>query len=119
VTTGLAYVNPALGRLTQLHHLRAALAAGEPTRVARALCLEVPHTAQPGTRGAAEVAAATARAEALIDRLDRPDLRGLFDMCSAVAAGIGGRWRDASRHSRAAERRLRDFASAARWTLDL
>ncbi|MCE9571637.1 MAG: AAA family ATPase, partial [Deltaproteobacteria bacterium] len=119
LTSGLLYVDPALSRLTQLHHLAEALRGGEPYRVARALCLELPYVAHGGTAALVQTAALEARIRTLVDELARPDVMGLFDSAAGVAAAISGRWAEARARCTRAEAALRDHCTGMRWTLSM
>lgn len=118
LTAGLAYVNPALARVPQLHLLDAARALGDPERVARVLCIEIAHTAHGGTKTAAATAAVEAAARALCDEVGRPELAALLEGATGVAAALAGSWRDADRRLRAAEAQQRDYVGV-RWALNL
>ena len=118
LTAGLAYVNPALARVPQLHLLDAARALGDPERVARVLCIEIAHTAHGGTKSATATAAVEAAARALCDELGRPELAALLEGGAGVAAALTGRWREADRRLRAAEAQQRDYVGV-RWALNL
>ena len=117
LTSGLVYVNPGVGRLTQLHHLHAALRGGDPVRVVRALSLELGTLAQDGPTAQARVASAAARCRELIRGPDRPDLQGLYEVSHGVACAIMGQWSEALDHTVTAERLLRDHCSGMRWAL--
>ena len=114
LTVGLVYVVPPMGRLAQTHHLRAALDAGEPMRVARALCFELPRLATD--RGAARLAAATEEVRALIAEVDVPELTATFEASRCYTVHLLGRWRDSVDLAVRAERLVRDHVPQ-RWML--
>ena len=119
LTTGLTYVDPTFARLCSLHHLRAAQACGEKTRVARALSVEVAHVSQGGTAAAAKLERATARARQVVDVVDRPDTTAFFQGCCSVGASLCGDWPRAADLARDAEQRLRAHPSGMRWALSM
>jgi hypothetical protein len=117
LTAGLAYVNPAIGRLVQLYHLRAALDGGDEARALRALSLELPTLAQSGESARARVDATVARWQQLAAAHDAPELHGLFAAAHAVAEAIMGRFDEALALARSAEQQLRDHCTGIRWAL--
>lgn len=119
LNSGLVHVDPKFARLLQLIHLRAALDCGEPTRLARALSLEVPHVAQAGSAAGKRLERALAHARTAVEAVDRPDVLGLFHLCAGVGAAICGEWVEAERMCRSAEQLLRTHYRDMRWTLNL
>ncbi|MCL4228256.1 MAG: protein kinase [Myxococcales bacterium] len=119
ISSGLAYSDPKLGRLLQLHHLRAALACGERTRLARALCVEIPYVAQAGSRAGRRLDEARAAARALVDQTERPDIQAVFHASCGVGAAVAGDWLAADQACRAAEQLLREHYGGIRWVLNM
>jgi hypothetical protein len=115
LTAALVYVSPVISRLVQLHHLRAALDAGEPTRAARALCAELPHLAFTD-RGEARLAAMTARVRGLVAEARDPELTAVLEVSCCYASHLRGRWRDSVDHATRAEQLVRDHVRQ-RWML--
>jgi eukaryotic-like serine/threonine-protein kinase len=115
LTGGMLHVNPTISGLVQVHHLRAALAAGEPMRAARALCMELPRVAF-ADRGERRLTALTARVRALVAEIDRPELTAVLEAGLCYATHLRGRWRDAAAHAARAEGLLRDHVRQ-RWML--
>jgi eukaryotic-like serine/threonine-protein kinase len=116
LTVGLVYVIPPMGRLAQLHHLRAALDAGEPMRVARALCFELPRLATD--RGEAQLAPAIAQVRGLIAEVDVPELTATLEACQCYTVHLLGRWRASAEHAIRAEPLVRDHIPQ-RWMLSV
>ena len=116
LTLGLIYVIPPLGRLAHVHHLRAALDAGEPVRVARALCFELPRLATD--RGPARLAAAIEQARALVAEVEVPELTATLEASLCYTVHLLGRWRDSVGHATRAERLVRDHVPQ-RWMLSV
>jgi len=112
------YASPAISALVQVHHLRAALEAGEPTRVARALCTELPRLAfgASSARGARRFAAVAERARALCAEAALPELTAVLEASLGLAAHLRGRWRESANHAARAEQLGRDHLRQ-RWTL--
>ena len=119
LTSGLAYVDPKLGRLLQLQHLRDTLALGDRTRLARALSVEASFVAQAGSRAGKRLAAVRARAQEVVDATDRPDIHGVWLSSQGVAAAICGDWSASDRYCRKAEPLLREHYSGIRWVLNM
>jgi len=116
LTLGLIYVVPPIGRLVHVHHLRAALDAGELVRVARALCFELPRLATD--RGEARLAAAIEQARALVAEVAVPELTATLEASLCYTVHLLGRWRDSVGHATRAERLVRDHVPQ-RWMLSV
>ncbi|MDB4959313.1 MAG: Protein kinase, partial [Myxococcales bacterium] len=119
VVSGLAFVDPVLGRMLQPELLRAAFDCGEPIRVCLALAQELCYAASAGTRSWPAIAAVGTRLKSIVARIDHPHIRGLADVSIGVAAYMGGRWRDARGHLEAGITTLRDHGAGVRWEMDV
>jgi hypothetical protein len=117
MTNGLNQVNPVLSALVHTHHLRAALAAGEPGRVARALCGELPRLAI-ADRGGRRLAAMTERVSALAAELELPELTAILEATLCYTSFLIARWRAAADHGARAEQLIRDHVRG-RWLLSV
>jgi hypothetical protein len=117
VTYGLNYVSPVLSALVHTHHLRAALTAGEPARVARALCGELPRLAIRD-RGGERLAAMTERVQALAAEVAQPELTATLETSLCYTSYLVGRWRAAVDHGVRAEQLIRDHVRR-RWLLSV
>ena len=115
-TTGMSFVAPLLGRLTQAHHLRHALATGEPTRAARALCAELATLAATCAPAAPRLEALRRRARELVARCGSPELDAVLEFYLGYAAHLHGRWRDSASHAARVEDYLRS-EGGRRWDL--
>ncbi|HEY1556053.1 MAG TPA: serine/threonine-protein kinase, partial [Kofleriaceae bacterium] len=119
ITSGLAFADPALGRVLQAELVRRALDAGEPARVCLALVQELCYAADAGSRNAPAVAAVGERLEAIAAGVGHAHLRGLADLAIGIAAYMNGRWRDARARLEAGLARLHDHGAGVRWELDI
>ena len=119
IVSGLAFADPALGRVLQAELMRVAFDCGEPVRVCLALAQEVCYAAAPGSRNAPAVAALGARLQALADRLGDPLLIGLAKTSIGIAAYMSGNWRDARGALEGGLAMLRDHGGGARWQIDI
>jgi hypothetical protein len=95
VGTALAASDLVRGGDFQTRHLRLALAAGEPSRIARGLALEAVTAAIDGTHGQARAARIVPEARALAERVGNPHAIGWARAAGAVLAWTEARWRDA------------------------
>ncbi|MBI2897443.1 MAG: AAA family ATPase [Deltaproteobacteria bacterium] len=116
---GLSMVDIARGIHFQAQHLSRALAAGEPTRVARALALEAPVQAARGPSGEVRSARLCGLAEAAARRSGDPQARGLAATAVAFSSLQLGKWRLAASFAESAEKTLRDECTGATWALTM
>ena len=119
VVSGLAFINPSLGRMLQPELLRAAFDCGEPLRVCLALAQELCYAASAGSRSWPATAAVGTRLKSIVVRLDHPNISGLADVTIGIAAYMGGRWRDARNHLETGLVTLRDHGAGVRWEIDV
>jgi eukaryotic-like serine/threonine-protein kinase len=117
LATPLGMVDNIRGADLQARSLSAALSAGEPVRVARALALEVPFVATQGSATRRRTAALLRGAFALAEEVDLPLPWGLAYGVSGVSAFLEGRWRHAHAELRRAERILGAECTGAIWEL--
>src|SRR6185436_6236551 len=118
-SSGLAFADPALGRVAQSELVRASLDAGEPLRVCLALAQEVCYAAAAGSRNRVAVEAVGARLRALALRLGNSYLIGFADAALGIAAHRSGRWRDARGYLETGLATLRDHGGGVRWEIDV
>jgi eukaryotic-like serine/threonine-protein kinase len=111
--------NPVIGASFQLQHLRLALRAGEPRRVAVALATEAGYRSLAGER--AYVAARSLLGEALSigKRLNDPRIIGTAIAMSGMCGYLTGRWDVAVESGREGERVLRENCSGVSWELSV
>jgi tetratricopeptide (TPR) repeat protein len=120
ITTGLLLVDTLRAASIQLQHLRIALDAGEPYRVARALALEAClSAASGGPAGIARSAAFAARADALARQVQHPHAVGLASLTAGVAAFVLGEWTRATELCERALTLFRDECTGVVWELTL
>ncbi len=116
VGTALASVDPLRAADLYAQNLLMALDAGEPYRVARALCMESAYLALSGTPDRAERAASMALE--LGERLGNNHAIGLAHLASAVVAFLGGKWKTTVAKAEVAEEVFRERCSGATRQLD-
>jgi hypothetical protein len=117
--SGLAFIKPVVGRALQFKFLREALDAGEPTRIALAMSMELGYLGQSGV-------SARPRIEDLVSRLSRVSARnqnlglsGIATACEGLALFLMGRWREGRRLLESGGKELRDHATMLRWEISL
>ncbi|RMH44312.1 MAG: hypothetical protein D6689_02730 [Deltaproteobacteria bacterium] len=103
LVTGLASVDPIRAMTFQTEHLRRALAAGEPARVARAIAAEAGHIVARAGRHTPRSRRLLARAAAIADRVAEPRAVAFVAGAHAICAFHAGDW---PRSRRLAERTL-------------
>jgi tetratricopeptide (TPR) repeat protein/tRNA A-37 threonylcarbamoyl transferase component Bud32 len=119
IVSGLAFADPALGRVLQAELMRTAFDCGEPMRVCLALVQEVCYAAAAGSRNAPAVSALGARLQALADRLGDPTLIGLAKSSIGIAHYMSGNWLAARTALESGLATLRDHGTGARWQIDV
>jgi eukaryotic-like serine/threonine-protein kinase len=119
ITSGLAFADPALGRVVLSELMRSALDAGEPVRVCLALAQEVCYAAAAGSRNRVVVEAVGRRLLSIAGRLAHHELSGFADVAIGIAAFQSGRWRDARGHLESGLQTLRDHGAGVRWEIDV
>ncbi|MCE9579582.1 MAG: serine/threonine-protein kinase PknK [Deltaproteobacteria bacterium] len=92
VAVSLGMTDHIRGADFQARYTLAALAVGEPTRVARALALEAAYMATTGPRGRARCQRLADRAADLAERTDDALARAMTTFATGVAAHQGGDW---------------------------
>ncbi len=119
ISSGLAFADPALGRVVQSELVRAALDAGEPVRICLALAQEVAYAASAGSRNRGVVEAVGARLEAVAAKIGHPHVVGFATTAIGIAAHMNGRWEDARDRLDAGLAALRDHGAGVRWEIDV
>jgi hypothetical protein len=114
----LGTVDTIRGADFQTRNLMQALAAGEPYRIARALCMESAYVATAGGAAHARSARLLDAGRTLAERIDHPHALGLSRMAAGFIAFLEGRWHDARGHFGEAERIFRERCSGVAWELD-
>ncbi len=119
ISSGLAFADPALGRVVQSELIRAALDAGEPVRICLALAQEVAYAASAGSRNRGVVEAVGARLETVAAKLGHPHVIGFASTAIGIAAHMNGRWQEARDRLDAGLAALRDHGAGVRWEIDV
>ena len=119
ISSGLAFADPALGRVVQSELMRAALDAGEPIRVCLALAQELCYAAAIGNRNRAAVEAVGARLRAVAQRVGHAHVIGFADLAIGLAAHMHGRWTEARVELERGLEMLREHAAGVRWEIDI
>jgi len=119
ISSGLAFADPALGRVVQSELIRAALDAGEPVRVCLALAQEVSYAAAGGSRNRAAVEAVGARLATVAARLGHAHVVGFASVAIGIAAHMNGRWTVARDQLEVGLASLRDHGAGVRWEIDV
>ena len=115
---GLVWADSIRSAAFQGRYSRLALAAGEPTRVVRALCTEaVFHALIGGNVGHRRAQRALAEARTLAERLDEPRALGLATVCAGGTAYFLGHFREGHAQSVRAEEILRTRCTGVAWEL--
>lgn len=112
---GLSLVDPVQAAYFGTRYLLLALAAGEPTRVARALAMEVGFLASPGGMPNARTALVLSRSLALAERLDQPRALALAYVNAGSSDVLRGRWRHAVDYLLRAEQVLKERCTGVLW----
>jgi eukaryotic-like serine/threonine-protein kinase len=115
VATGLSMIDVIHGADFNTRHLLAALRAGEPHQVARALAVEAAHTAAGGGKTRVRTLRLAAAATALATELEDPHALGLAKAVSGIGCFLRGEWRAARDLCREAEQVLRDSTKGTTW----
>jgi len=117
VSIGFAMIDPVRGGVFQARHLLMALDAGDLSRVARAVAVEVPFSATPGIKNRARTDELMRTGEALADRAADPYVRGLLASSSGGARWLEGQWREATELEERALSILRGQCRGVAWEI--
>ena len=118
VTVGLGLVDTIRGLDFGTRGLLLALEAGEPSRVARALALEVGVSGTGGTRTVETTEEMGRQAMRLAKKLGEPRIEGLATVTSGIAAYLRGDFGLARERLERGERLLRERCRGVTWELD-
>ena len=117
VTTGLSMVDNIRAADFNTRHLRLALEAGDPYRLARALALEAIFAASADT-GSPYAAECAERAASLARESGHPHAEGLSALAAGALALLAGEWKKASLECARALVVLRDQCAGATWEIN-
>jgi tRNA A-37 threonylcarbamoyl transferase component Bud32 len=115
---GLGLVDTIRGAEFQARHLLLALRTGEPYRIARAVALQASYTAAAGIKTRHHVDRLILTAQALAERVNRPQAFALVALVRGIAAFMVAEWKAASDLCRRAEQILRERCTGVAWELD-
>jgi hypothetical protein len=118
VTVGLGLVDTIRGLDFGTRGLLLALDAGEPSRVARALALEIGVSGTSGTKNVAATEEMVRQAMRLAKKLGDPKIEGLATVTSGMAAYLRGEFTLARERLERGERILRERCRGVTWELD-
>ncbi|HEY1954992.1 MAG TPA: AAA family ATPase [Polyangiaceae bacterium] len=117
-SAGLAHADPIRGAELQSRGLLLALAAGEPSRVARALANEAAYVATAGDDARARWTALLDRAREVATQTRDPRLLAHIFAGEGVALHLAGYWVAARARCEDALRLLREHAPSSTWEID-
>lgn len=103
----------------QAIHLELALQAGEPSRVARALIMELGFVSVAGGRASRRVASLRDQCRTLVDQVDRPYPRALLTVIEGNIANLAGRFAESHERCVEAQAVLREQCTGVTWELEL
>ena len=118
-TAGLSLFDVISGAYFQALHLRHALAAGEPIRLARALSWEAAHASADGPRSAQRVAKLLESARRLAERHADPHPFAWHALAEGIVHHNFGNWQVAHHVLVDAERQLRTHCAGVAWERDV
>lgn len=117
VAVSMARIDNIRAAYFQAMHLRLALEAGDPYRVARALTVEAGYASIGGGRTARRAAAIVQRADEHARRLNHPHLIGLVALARTFQNVFIGRFRAAYEYAAEAERQFRERCTGVSWEM--
>ncbi|HYX92664.1 MAG TPA: serine/threonine-protein kinase, partial [Myxococcaceae bacterium] len=115
--TGLAMVDIIQGRAFHARHLRLALRAGEPTRIAAGLAVEACFVASAGGRAFRRAARLVEATQIMARRLNQPRALGQATLAAGITAFLFGRWRRAGELTEQAEHIFRERCTGEAWMI--
>ncbi len=118
VSVGLGTVDTIRGMAFGKRHLRLALEAGEPYRVARALAIEAAYSGAGGVSRQQRTAELVEASLTLAERVNHPHALGLANITAGMAAYLEGRWNKACERLERGEKILREHCTGVTWELD-
>ncbi len=119
IASGLAFTDPALGRVVQSELIRRALDAGEPIRVSLALAQEIIYTSAAGSRTSNAVDTVATQLESIAQKIGAPQITGIVDTAIGIGAYANGRWRFARERLESGLAVMRDHGAGVRWEIDI
>ncbi len=117
ISIGFAMIDPVRGGVFQSRHLLMALDAGETSRIARAVAVEVAFSATSGSGNHARTEELMRIGRSLAERSGDPYARGLLASSSGGARWLQGRWGEVLDLQELALCTLREECTGASWEL--
>ena len=117
VAAGLGAVDLIRGADFHCRHLLLALRAGEPFRIAKAMCFETAQIASRGVRARRRALQIAERAEVLAHKVGHPHAIALASWAKGVAAYLVGNWKEAAELCDKAADILRNNCTGVTWEL--
>ena len=118
VAIGLARVDNIRAAYFQALHLRLALEAGDPYRVARALAVQAGYSSVGSDRTKKRTDDLIRRAEGHARRLNNPHLVGLAALAQTFGSLFLGRFRAALEKANEADKQFRERCTGVSWEID-
>jgi hypothetical protein len=118
VTTGLLLVDPVRAAEFHTRHLRLALDAGEPYRIARGIAVEAALSSLGGGPGSRRTTALIDRTQALAEHVGHPHALAWAALAAGTAAYLVGHWTKAATLCDRALTLLRERCVGVTWELN-
>ena len=117
VVTGLARIDNIRSAYFQPIHLRLALDAGEPYRIARALAAEACFSATSGEKARTRTERLVSRVERSARSIAQPHAIGLATLARAMESYYLGQFREAAQNADEAEKIFRERCTGVSWEI--
>jgi eukaryotic-like serine/threonine-protein kinase len=118
VAIGLGMIDIMQRQRFQAINLLLSLKAGEPSRVARALMIEMAITSAGGVRTRRRTTRLQEMSRALVEETDQPYTRGFYAIMTGIVAYLNDDYANTVELSREGERILREHCTGVTWELD-
>lgn len=118
IVIGLTFIDTIRATEFQAYHMLFALQAGEPYRIARALCMEIGHRSSVGKASQPIVEELSKATEQILSKKHYPHALGLYKLVSASVAYFKGEWKTVYQLIKEAEKIFREECSNVPWEID-
>ena len=115
---GFGVLDPFRGMDFQTRYLLAALAAGEPVRIAMGLCLEAAYRSSDGFSARSVIEKLLGRAASLANTADHPHARALTTLMRGVTHALLGDLTQGAEQCDEASKELRERCTGVTWEID-
>jgi hypothetical protein len=115
---GLGIIDPISAACFQTRGLILALRTGEPTLIARSLCMEAAQLSLRGGAAKNQVDSLLDRARTIAGRIDQPYLNGLILLAEGISEVNQGHWCGAQLRCDEAEQTFREQCIGVTWEID-